>query len=98
MPKKKKRTGKHIPQRTCVGCHSVLSKRDLMRIVRTADGVRYDETGKAPGRGAYLHKNRSCWEKALKGSLAKALRTELTQADREMLILAMKEMPENQDG
>ncbi len=27
---------KHIPQRTCVGCRTVMAKRQLMRIVRTA--------------------------------------------------------------
>jgi len=98
VPKKKKRTGKHIPQRTCVGCHSVLSKRDLMRIVRTADGVRYDETGKAPGRGAYLHKNRSCWEKALKGNLANKLRTELTAQDKEHLQAIANSLPDTAEN
>ena len=51
---------KHIPQRTCVGCREVLSKRQLLRIVRTAEGVRVDPTGKLAGRGAYLHDKRSC--------------------------------------
>ena len=56
-----------------------------MRIVRTPDGVLLDPTGKADGRGAYLHDKRSCWEQALKGSLAHALKTELTQKDRSQL-------------
>jgi predicted RNA-binding protein YlxR (DUF448 family) len=56
-----------------------------MRIVRTPEGVRYDPTGKADGRGAYLHDKRSCWEQALRGSLAHALKTELTQKDKEHL-------------
>jgi uncharacterized protein len=43
-------------------------------------------TGKAAGRGAYLHNNRSCWQKALKGPLARALKTELTEKDREELL------------
>ncbi len=76
---------KHIPQRTCVGCREVLSKRELLRIVRTSEGVLYDPTGKADGRGAYLHDKRSCWEQALKGSLAHALKTELTQKDKNLL-------------
>jgi uncharacterized protein len=76
---------KHIPQRTCVGCREVLSKRELLRIVRTSEGVLYDPTGKANGRGAYLHDKRSCWEQALKGSLAHALKTELTQKDKSLL-------------
>jgi hypothetical protein len=42
---------KHIPQRTCVGCREVLPKRALIRVVRTAEGVRIDATSKLAGRG-----------------------------------------------
>lgn len=78
--------GKHIPQRTCVGCRQVLFKRSLIRIVRTTEGVFVDRTGKLNGRGAYLHDHLTCWEKALKGPLASALRTELTEEDRQRLV------------
>ena len=64
-----------------------------MRIVRTAEGVRYDPTGKASGRGAYLHDKKSCWERALKGSLAKALKTELSQMDIDSLTQVLLELP-----
>ncbi len=77
---------KHLPQRTCVGCRQVQAKRSLIRIVRGADGVRVDPTGKAPGRGAYLHDLRSCWEAGLKGPLARALRTELSAEVRQELM------------
>jgi predicted RNA-binding protein YlxR (DUF448 family) len=44
-----------------------------VRIVRTPDGrVLVDETGKANGRGAYLHPVRACWVKALKGATIKS--------------------------
>ena len=76
---------KHIPQRTCVGCRETLSKRSLIRIVHNDKGIQVDPTGKMPGRGAYLHNLRSCWEHSLKGPLAKALRTELTDEERERL-------------
>lgn len=77
---------KHVPQRTCVGCRTVQAKRTLIRLVRTdTDGVQVDLDGKRAGRGAYLHDDPSCWQKALKGSLAKALRTELSLANREQL-------------
>ena len=68
-----------------------------MRIVRTPEGVRYDPTGKANGRGAYLHDKRSCWERALKGSLAKALKTDLTQMDRNHLTQVLKELKDSVD-
>jgi predicted RNA-binding protein YlxR (DUF448 family) len=76
---------KHIPQRTCVGCRVVLAKRQMLRVVRTSEGVQVDPTGKLAGRGAYLHDKRSCWERGLKGALAHALKTELSNDDRARL-------------
>ena len=98
MVKKQKRRDKHIPQRTCVGCRQVLSKKELMRIIRTPEGIRYDPTGKADGRGAYLHDKRSCWEQALKGVLAKTLRTEMNGKDRDYLLQIMYSLPEEENG
>ena len=89
---------KHIPQRTCVGCRTVLAKRQLIRIVRTANGVVVDPTGKLAGRGAYLHDRRSCWETALDGSLAHALKVEMTAADREHLEAFMNTLAEAAPG
>lgn len=74
-----------MPQRTCVGCRLVLPKRTLIRVVRSVEGVRVDPTGKANGRGAYLHNLTSCWEKGIKGSLAHALKVDLTDQDLEEL-------------
>lgn len=68
-----------------MGCRTVLGKRQLLRLVRTEQGVLLDPTGKRAGRGAYLHDRRSCWQAALGGSLARALKVELTEADRERL-------------
>jgi len=84
---------KHIPQRTCVGCREVLSKRNLIRVVRGPAGVAIDSTGKSSGRGAYVHDKRSCWEKALKGALVHALKTELTEQDRGVLTQFMESLP-----
>lgn len=92
MTKKTGKPVKHIPQRTCVGCRQVLPKRSLIRVVRSPQGVRVDPTGKAAGRGAYVHNQRSCWETALKGSLPHALKTELTEADRAALIEFMQSL------
>ena len=84
---------KHIPQRTCVGCRTVQAKRSLIRIVRTLEGVRPDPTGKLAGRGAYLHDRLSCWERGLKGALAHALKTELTQSERAQLETIARSLP-----
>jgi predicted RNA-binding protein YlxR (DUF448 family) len=91
---KKVRKQKHVPQRTCVGCREILPKRSLIRVVRTPDGVRIDPSGKMPGRGAYLHDRRSCWERGLKGSLASALKTELAAEDRVQLVAFLDSLPE----
>ena len=58
-----------------------------MRLVRTPDdGVHVDPTGKRNGRGAYLCYQPACWERALSTDiLSKALRTTLTETDRERL-------------
>ena len=56
-----------------------------MRIVRTANGVQVDPTGKLAGRGAYLHDQRDCWVRGMKGALTHALKAELTAEDRARL-------------
>jgi predicted RNA-binding protein YlxR (DUF448 family) len=58
-------------------------------LVRTTDGqLVIDETGKQNGRGAYLCRQSACWQAAIKGSqLAKALRMEIQDREKEMLDL-----------
>lgn len=75
------------PQRTCVGCRTVQPKRQLVRLVRKADGsVEIDPTGKAAGRGAYLHDRAVCWQQALHNrALDHALKADLTETDRARL-------------
>jgi predicted RNA-binding protein YlxR (DUF448 family) len=78
---------KHNPQRTCIACREVKSKRELVRVVRTPAGnIELDSTGKKNGRGAYLCPTRDCWEKALTGKqLERTLRSTLSEQDREVL-------------
>ncbi|MDP2953804.1 MAG: YlxR family protein [Chloroflexota bacterium] len=75
------------PQRSCIACRRVKAKRELVRIVRTPAGtVQVDERGKEPGRGAYLCRERDCWEAGLKKSrLARALSVDLGPKDVEGL-------------
>jgi predicted RNA-binding protein YlxR (DUF448 family) len=94
MKKKPAQRVKHVPQRTCVGCRDVLSKRQLIRIVRTSEGVQIDPTSKLAGRGAYLHDRLECWERGLKGALQHALKVELTREDRANLEDFMKTLPQ----
>jgi len=77
----------------CVVCRAKGDKRALTRIVRTEAGVRVDLTGKLNGRGAYLCDQDSCWERAVVGgALNQALRTSLTEEDRNHLLQAKPTM------
>lgn len=78
---------KHTPQRTCIACREVKSKRELVRVVRTPAGnIELDSTGKKNGRGAYVCPIRDCWEKVLTGKqLDRTLRSSLSLANREAL-------------
>ncbi|MGD0805966.1 MAG: YlxR family protein [Anaerolineales bacterium] len=83
---------KHVPQRMCIGCREALAKRALVRVARTPDGVKIDPTGKAPGRGAYVHDRSACWEAALRGPLEGALKTQFTPSERETLEVHMRSL------
>lgn len=53
--------------RKCLGCEEMLGKKGLLRIVRSKEGdISLDLTGKKSGRGAYICKDVSCFEKAVK--------------------------------
>jgi predicted RNA-binding protein YlxR (DUF448 family) len=77
-----------------VGCRTVLAKRQMIRLVRSPQGVQVDPTGKLAGRGAYLHDRRECWELGLKGRLAQALKVDLSAEDRERLEAFMNTLSE----
>lgn len=66
-------TKKRVPIRTCIACREKAVKRDMVRIVRTADGaVTVDGTGKIRGRGANLCSRLECFEKAAKNKRFKS--------------------------
>ncbi len=59
--------GKHVPERTCVGCGAKRPKVELLRVVRSPEGkVFLDLSGKRSGRGAYICPNIDCFRKAVK--------------------------------
>ncbi len=58
---------KKIPLRQCVGCGEMKGKKDMIRVLRTAeDQICLDATGKKNGRGAYICRDRECLKKAAK--------------------------------
>ena len=58
---------KNIPQRTCIVCRTQKNKNKLLRIVKNKENIiKVDESGKEPGRGAYICYNMECFERAKK--------------------------------
>ena len=58
---------KKIPMRQCIGCGEMKNKREMMRVLKTAENeIILDITGRKNGRGAYLCKSKECLEKARK--------------------------------
>ena len=56
---------KKVPMRQCVGCGEMKPKKEMMRVVKTAEGnIVLDVTGKMNGRGAYLCQTMECLKKA----------------------------------
>lgn len=58
---------KKIPMRQCVGCGEMKSKKEMMRVIKTAEGdIVLDMTGRKNGRGAYICMSGECLQKARK--------------------------------
>ena len=58
---------KKVSLRQCVGCGEMKDKKEMMRVLKSAEGlVSLDMTGRKNGRGAYLCKNGECLSKARK--------------------------------
>ena len=58
---------KKKPARTCMACNEQKEKQELVRIVRSKDGIiEVDLSGKKSGRGAYICKKEECLEKIMK--------------------------------
>jgi len=70
---------KTIPQRMCVGCRTMKSKKELIRVVRSPIGeISLDGSGKKPGRGAYICPDPQCLKMARKNKgLEKAFKVKI---------------------
>ena len=60
---------KKIPMRTCIACKECKKKKELIRIVKTDEGFKFDKTGKLNGRGAYICNDSKCRELLFKNKL-----------------------------
>ena len=58
---------KKVPLRQCIGCGEMKSKKEMIRVIKTADAeILLDATGRKHGRGAYLCPSMECMKKAVK--------------------------------
>ena len=78
---------RHVPMRRCVACGTHRPKKELVHIVRTAQGeVTVDLDGRGAGRGAYLCRLPDCWEQGIKRNrLDHALKVRVSDQGRERL-------------
>ncbi len=82
---------RHEPVRTCVGCWGKAPKASLLRIARVDGGVAPDPSGRAAGRGAYVHRKMDCVRLALRrGTLSRAVRTDLAPEEAARLMVEIE--------
>ncbi len=89
---------KKIPLRLCVGCKEMKPKKEMMRVIKSAEGeIFLDTTGKKNGRGAYICKQVECLEKAFSNhGLERSLKISIPKETMENLSKEMKMFVEQQ--
>ena len=71
---------KTIPERTCIVCRKKGSKNSFIRVVKNANGICLDKTGKVSGRGAYICDSAECLAKCKKThALNRAFKQEIPE-------------------
>ena len=81
-----------IPQRKCVGCNTSKDKKELIRVVKSAEGeISVDMTGKKNGRGAYICHDENCLKMAIKAKrLENAFECQISEEIYERLLQEIK--------
>lgn len=85
---------KRVPLRKCIVCQKMLSKKEMIRIVRNPEGlVELDPTGKKNGRGAYICGKMEGFEKAQKSkAIDRALNVSMKPDDYSRLETEFKKI------
>ncbi len=84
---------KKIPMRQCIGCGEMKPKKEMLRVIKTAEEeIMLDTTGRKNGRGAYLCQNSECLKKAIKGKgLERSFKMSIPKDVYEILTKEMEE-------
>ena len=87
-------TNKKIPMRQCIGCGEMKAKKEMIRVIKTAEGaIMLDATGRKNGRGAYICPNSECLQKAVKNKgLERSFKMPIPKDVYEMLAKEMGEL------
>lgn len=85
---------KKIPLRQCIGCGEMKSKKEMIRVLKTAeDEIVLDATGRKNGRGAYLCPSMDCFKKAVKNKgLERSFKTAIPKEVYETLEEEMEQL------
>lgn len=85
---------KKVPLRQCIGCGEMKSKKDMIRILKTAeDEIVVDATGRKNGRGAYICPCMECYQKAVKNKgLERSLKMPIPKEVYELLGKEMEQL------
>ena len=85
---------KKIPLRQCIGCGEMKSKKEMVRVLKTAeDEIVLDATGRKNGRGAYLCPSMDCFKKAVKNKgLERSFKTAIPKEVYETLEKEMEQL------
>ena len=84
---------KKIPMRQCIGCREMKPKKEMIRVIKTAeDEIILDTTGRKNGRGAYICPESECLKKAIKcKGLERSFKMPIPKDLYEMLTKEMEE-------
>ena len=85
---------KNIPLRQCIVCGEMKSKKEMIRVLKTAqEDILIDATGRKNGRGAYLCPSRECLKKAIKSKgLERSFKMAISKEIYETLEKEMEEL------
>lgn len=77
-----------VPMRQCAVCGAARAKRELLRVVRSPEGVvTVDDGGRAAGRGVYVCASADCLTQGARGRrLGQRLEADIPVAVRDELL------------
>ena len=87
---------KKVPMRQSTGCREMKNKREMIRVIRTAENeICIDATGRKNGRGAYICPNMNCLKMAMKNrGLERSLKTAIPESVYQQLEEEMSHIDE----